>query len=139
MEKYKTCIDCKKSKIETTFAKKGKSSGRRNRCNTCHERRRSKRNPDKVREKNRRTHLKLNYNMSLEKYNELYTNQQGLCKICRNFNDLLFVDHCHTTGKVRGLLCNNCNSGLGFFRDNIEYLSGAILYLKETNTDKSTN
>lgn len=52
------------------------------------------------------------------------------CQIC--YNELqLAVDHCHESGKVRGLLCSNCNNGLGRFKDNLEYLKNAIKYLKE--------
>jgi hypothetical protein len=43
---------------------------------------------------------------------------------------MLSIDHCHNTGKVRGLLCDHCNKGLGLFKDNIDYLNKAIEYLK---------
>jgi hypothetical protein len=46
----------------------------------------------------------------------------------------LAVDHCHTTGKIRGLLCSKCNPALGAFNDNIEILNSAIKYLKEYET-----
>lgn len=52
------------------------------------------------------------------------------CEIC--YNKLpLAVDHCHDSGKVRGLLCNNCNNGLGRFMDNIQILKNAVKYLEE--------
>lgn len=134
---YKTCIDCNESKEESKFAKKGKESGRRTRCTTCQGKKRAKRDPEGLKLKNRRTQLRLKYSMSLEDYNQMYNNQQGLCKICGDFYNLLFIDHCHSTNKIRGLLCNGCNSGLGFFKDNSNILNRAILYLKETNTDKN--
>ena len=50
------------------------------------------------------------------------------CMICGS-EERLCIDHCHTTSKVRGILCSKCNTGLGMFRDNIEYLAEAIKYL----------
>lgn len=50
------------------------------------------------------------------------------CMICGS-TERLCIDHCHKTSKVRGILCSRCNSGLGMFRDNIEYLAEAIKYL----------
>ena len=50
------------------------------------------------------------------------------CMICGSL-ERLCIDHCHATNKVRGILCSKCNSGLGMFRDNIEYLAEAIKYL----------
>lgn len=72
---------------------------------------------------------------------ELMAKQSGLCAICRkpeaSTDGLsgkvrqLAIDHCHETGRVRGLLCNSCNRGLGLFQDNTELLARAVLYLKE--------
>lgn len=84
------------------------------------------------------------YGITLDDYNMMYESQGGVCKICeqkcdhpqRNDIDTLCVDHCHETGKVRGLLCNKCNSLLGWARDNIETLAKAIDYLNETSTSK---
>ena len=56
------------------------------------------------------------------------------CAICREEVPLA-VDHCHTTGSIRGLLCGNCNQGLGRFKDNIVSLNNAIKYLKEFKED----
>lgn len=75
------------------------------------------------------------YGMTLEEYEAMVTLSHGQCSICRR--DMLGVgcgkmciDHDHKTGKVRGLLCNECNVGLGQFRDNIECLLSAIEYLR---------
>ena len=54
----------------------------------------------------------------------------GRCAICRKSVDLV-VDHCHDTGSVRGLLCHNCNTGLGLFGDSQEVLQKAIEYLRD--------
>ncbi len=66
----------------------------------------------------------------------MFEKQNGECRICnvklnknRYVGDMAVVDHCHTTGKIRGLLCNSCNRGLGYFRDNPKFLSNAISYL----------
>lgn len=53
---------------------------------------------------------------------------EQVCQICGSTENLC-IDHCHTTSKVRGLLCSKCNIGLGMFRDNTEYLAEAIKYL----------
>ena len=54
----------------------------------------------------------------------------GRCEVCGD-DGILVVDHDHETGRVRGVLCNRCNSGLGFFRDNPDYLVNAVKYLEE--------
>lgn len=82
---------------------------------------------------NRKSHLKRHYKITPDKYNEIFLKQEGKCEICKihqnELNKKLSVDHCHKTGKIRGLLCNQCNTGLGMFRDNIQLLIGAIKYL----------
>lgn len=75
------------------------------------------------------------YGITSEQYKELYEKQDGKCCICGKHKpdsgrDGLAVDHCHTEGHVRGLLCPNCNMGLGSFFDNIETLQNAIKYLE---------
>ncbi len=83
------------------------------------------------------------YGLSLKDYDNMLEAQDFRCKICGSTNPngnentmskktRFSVDHCHTTGKVRGLLCTKCNSGIGMFNDNISLLTAAISYLKET-------
>ena len=66
--------------------------------------------------------------ISRDEFNALEKAQEGRCKICKKEKPLV-IDHCHAEGHVRGLLCKQCNSGLGMFYDNIAYLSEAIEYL----------
>jgi hypothetical protein len=86
-------------------------------------------NQNKVKNKN----LSYKYGISIEDYNKLFEQQEGCCAICdkhqQEFKKALSVDHCHDTGKVRGLLCQHCNSVLGLSKDNIEVLQAAINYL----------
>lgn len=70
------------------------------------------------------------YGVTPEEYAALLDNCHGLCTICKS-SDPLIVDHNHSTGNVRGLLCNSCNTGLGLFRDNPELLAHAVDYLHE--------
>jgi hypothetical protein len=75
--------------------------------------------------------LKRKFNLSPEEYNDLLEKQGGVCAICKqNCTRALAVDHNHTTGKVRGLLCNNCNRGIGHLRDSIDLLKSATSYLE---------
>lgn len=70
----------------------------------------------------------------LEKYEDMFQEQNGLCKICSqeeaNGNSLS-IDHCHHTGVVRGLLCSNCNRGIGLLKDDYKILEKAKDYLKK--------
>jgi protein-arginine kinase activator protein McsA len=77
--------------------------------------------------------LKLRYNISIDDYEKMLENQLGLCKICHQSNQKLLIDHDHKTGKIRGLLCNGCNRGLGYFNENILALKEAIIYLVQSN------
>ncbi len=88
----------------------------------------------------KRYRLKKLYGMSETDFNDMFYSQGGTCKLCKSLGDImidgwLVVDHCHKTGKPRGLLCPTCNSGLGHFKDNILTIKNAINYLKE-NTDE---
>lgn len=91
-----------------------------------------KSNPDKT--KNEK--LKLRFNISINEYNDLLAKQNSQCGICKS--NLIFsqnnpkspcVDHCHTTQKIRGILCRMCNSGLGGLKDSPELLRNAVLWI----------
>jgi len=89
-------------------------------------------------ESNRKKKLSQKYNMTVEKYDSMLKEQNNCCKICSTheseFNKRLAVDHCHTTGKIRGLLCMACNILLGKAKDNINTLNNAIDYLNNNNS-----
>lgn len=93
-------------------------------------------NADRVREQaEKRTKLVrfARHGISEEQYQEMENSQRGLCAICRRACDVvgtLSIDHDHETGRVRGLLCKRCNSGLGFFRENPDLLIWAGAYLR---------
>ncbi len=77
------------------------------------------------------------FGITQEQYEAILKKQDGLCAICSkpqgsgtNQDKRLAVDHDHKTGKIRGLLCTNCNPGLGFFKDDIVFLKRAIEYLE---------
>lgn len=73
------------------------------------------------------------FGMTPDDYLRMLDRQNGVCGICRRKNGKkkLCVDHCHTTGRVRGLLCTKCNKGLGIFGDDAARLVRAAEYLKE--------
>jgi len=93
------------------------------------------------RDKQKIQDLKKRFNITLEQYREMQKQQNNVCAICgspeididnrtQKVRDLA-VDHCHTTHKVRGLLCRGCNQGLGNFKDNTQFLHNAINYLTD--------
>lgn len=83
--------------------------------------------------------LKYNYGITLEEYEVLYNRTNGRCYICSKSPELkecgnrnwLCLDHDHDTNEIRGLLCGQCNSALGLFYDNTEYLARAMSYINE--------
>lgn len=101
-----------------------------------HQREYRKKYPDRM----KACDLKKKFGLSLDVYYEMLESQNHVCAICKRPENAvdyrtglpraLAVDHCHETNKVRGLLCTQCNRGLGKFNDNVEYLQSAITYLK---------
>lgn len=70
------------------------------------------------------------YGLTTQEYNNLNEQQEYKCAICeKKISKGLYVDHCHDTGVVRGLLCHSCNIGLGHFKDRPELLRNAIKYI----------
>ena len=92
----------------------------------------AKANPDS----RRSTRLKFNYGIDLDKYNQLFQNQKGRCKICERHRDILSsnlnVDHNHNTGKIRGLLCNQCNQAIGLLKEDVSIILKAAEYVKNS-------
>ena len=89
-------------------------------------------------DKQRHRNLLAKYGMTLDDYNRMLAAQNGVCAIChlppsgnRNSRTIhLAVDHCHTSGKIRKLLCSHCNAGVGGFKDDPTLLRAAIAYLE---------
>jgi len=91
--------------------------------------------PEKFKIKSRNSWYKTRFGLSIEDFNKLFEEQNGCCAICgRHQSEVtktFHVDHNHTTNKIRELLCPTCNQGLGFFKENIQYLENAIKYIQK--------
>jgi hypothetical protein len=83
-----------------------------------------------------RSRLKNTYGLTEQSYKNMFVSQDYRCAICNTHQDeihrKLHVDHCHESGKVRGLLCNDCNRGLGSFKDDLGRMTAAIRYLENS-------
>ena len=117
----KKCPVCQQYKYDSEFYKnKTKKNGLSYSCKTCSDLKERHRNLKK-------------YGLSEEDYIQLCKTQNYKCKICgvseTELQKKLCIDHDHKTGKVRGLLCNNCNLALGYFKDDIPAIKKAIDYL----------
>lgn len=132
----KKCRCCGENKQITEFyLKKGKYYS--SYCRTCEVEKAKKKNKKNSKkctfEQSRRNTLRSKFNLSIEDYNKLFELQGGKCAICRKHQSelrkSLSVDHCHNTMKIRGLLCNNCNAGIGLLQDNKEVIEAALWYL----------
>jgi len=132
----KVCSSCCTRKLFSDFSKrKGTKDGLHYICKQCaNERRRERRKqPDYLKNET----LKRDFSLSFEDYKKMLLAQNGVCAICdcpetstyKGKLRHLSVDHDHKTGQIRGLLCNDCNSALGFFKDDIQVLRKAAKYL----------
>jgi len=134
------CTKCNETKSIEEFVKsKTTKSGYRGICKTCFNAYYAKRRVEKyeqVRSYEKKFHrqrrLKYEYNTTEEVISEMAQKQEHKCAICFKESKLV-IDHCHVGGQVRGLLCTNCNTGLGQFKDNVESLRMAIEYLEKHN------
>lgn len=143
----KHCRKCDTTKALDDFHKdSGAGDGLCAHCKECKNavsREWTRRNPEKVKAHGKkrvesgayRTYqLKKKYQLTDEQYEDMLESQDGKCAICEatdpgRGNKYFVVDHDHDTGKVRGLLCNNCNRVLGLFGDSAETIESAITYL----------
>lgn len=82
-------------------------------------------------EKRKDRHLRSDFGINIKTYNSMLEEQKSKCAICGGGEgEVLYVDHDHKTGKVRGLLCHRCNTALGRMKDNPSLLEKAIFYIK---------
>jgi len=73
----------------------------------------------------------LGIDISLKEYNLRCALLNDECEICKKKNGTLNVDHCHTTGKIRGLLCGSCNRAIGLLKEDVSILQSAVNYLNK--------
>lgn len=149
----KACTKCKQIKEFTEFFKANNTAdGYYSMCKACKtaatlEHR--KKNPPKYNDymkkwrgknpdKQHATDIKRLYKLPIEEYNKMLAAQNCQCKICGKHHDpskkrgRLYVDHCHRTGKIRGLLCSACNCALGYLNDDTGLIEKAIAYITKT-------
>ena len=126
------CINCNQELPRSKFhIRNSRKVGIEYRCKDCTNARKReyrKNNKDLIRAQNKRR----NPGWDINRYNEYVELQGNRCAICGTDNPLLSdwsADHDHVTNQPRGLLCVRCNAGLGYFKDNPEYLQSAINYL----------
>jgi len=158
----RSCSACKTSKPEEDFGRdKHNTSGFTNKCKECRNqyyRDKTKEKPEiygygkrnaKSKEKRREYYARpevvkrmrnayfiKTFEITLDQYDKMLSDQQGKCKICGRLGgdiriERLVVDHNHVTDKIRGLLCQSCNRGMGLLKDSLEILGKAINYLRE--------
>lgn len=87
-----------------------------------------RKNRDRNRYLTKKSYLKKTYGLTYEQYLDLIEDQNGECAICREFKEL-HIDHCHKTGKIRALLCPECNKVLGLAKEKIDILQSMIVYI----------
>jgi hypothetical protein len=139
------CTKCGELKPLESFTKRAeRPKGHHSWCKKCVNLDRKKayreRNPEAVKDQK----LKATFGINLEDYNNMLLAQGNVCAICKKEESVisvngstkaLAVDHCHTTGKVRGLLCQKCNQAIGLFNDDLEKLNSAISYIRRVCDD----
>ena len=128
----KICATCKKQKLVIEFYKcKANKDGLYHECKSCksdYDKLRHRKNPKARLDKN----LQNRYGITLEQKQHMIASQNGKCAICETKLDNgkhTCVDHCHTTGKIRKILCRSCNIMIGHSKENTEILNKAIQYL----------
>lgn len=148
------CVTCQEIKPLDYFYKSSRNkSGRKGQCINCYteigdeyrsrpevreliaQRRQkfNRENPEEAYRRQRKYGFKQKYGIDLEDYDAMLAGQDGRCAICFALpspDAPLYVDHCHSTGAVRGLLCHPCNAGIGFLGDDPNRMTSAIRYLE---------
>lgn len=141
-DQSKVCCVCEERKDFTEFYNaKNKSDSKGYRCKSCDDKAKKRwanNNEERSRYLARNRRLKFCYGIDIPEYNRILEGQDGRCAICGKLEEdnvvhksvkFLSVDHDHTTGKIRGLLCNQCNRGIGMLGDTVDSLRNAIRYL----------
>lgn len=136
MDKLKVCASCKVEKEWKEFNLR-KTGTPYSYCQSCYKPQQRdyskgyylKRKQEGRKDENKPRRLLRQYGITIDQYNAMKAACADCCVLCGT--SPVFVDHCHKTGVVRGMLCRNCNFGLGLFQDNSELLRKAASYLEE--------
>jgi len=138
----KLCPECGELKARETFRQRlnGYTASYCPACEAVIAKRYRKANPEAQRKIASDASLFVQHSLRRSDYDEMLAAQGGRCAICLSGDPgkkpRFFVDHCHETMEIRGLLCTSCNSGLGFLKENPKVLERAIAYLKTARTGK---
>ena len=139
MPSEKKCSKCGEVKLASSFHKdKCAKSGLCSYCKPC-----SRKHALSHYRKNPHKHwcynIKRQYGITAVQYYMMLDSQGGRCAVCKGTDEVnsarnyrMPIDHCHETGKVRGILCTNCNRAIGLLGDNVGNLESAIAYLRAT-------
>lgn len=142
--RFRTCTMCQAEKPLSDFGQRGERDGTplyKSRCKACEAERAREwyyNNKERGDANSRRSRLNARFGITPEEYERLLADQGGVCAICANPERTerdgkpmrLSVDHCHTTGKVRGLLCHGCNRSIGLFGEDVDLMEKAAQYLE---------
>ena len=152
MATNKTCTFCKTEKPLTEFFSRGGKLSHlyKSRCKLCMQAKRQEwalKNKEHLNEWRRKNWVTANRRLKRrgateELYNELYEVQQGCCAVCNEPEEKfswLCIDHDHSTGRIRGLLCPNCNRGIGLLQDSSVLLEKAAKYISEAKEKELCN
>jgi hypothetical protein len=131
----KTCSKCKTLKLAKEYSKGRNKDGYHSYCKPCMKEYSSKWWKDNGED----YHYLSSYGLTREQVSQMLNEQEHKCALCsvdlqmkQGFKDSAHVDHCHTTGTVRGILCGNCNTSLGKLGDSVESIQRVLDYLKKS-------
>lgn len=151
----KKCIKCLETKNNTEFFRdKYQIDGRVSTCKKCrkdyykehyiknkekyikNQAEYKKNNIEKYKLYHNKYVMNKRFGISIETYTEMFNRQNGVCAICNlkeKSSKRMAIDHCHKTGKIRGLLCSWCNRAIGLLKDDVNLLKNSITYLTKNS------
>lgn len=150
-DNMKKCSVCSKQQPFKNYHRSKKSKdGYGYRCKDCDRQARhdyKEKNKERFALLARGRQLKWKYGITLEEYDAMFEKQGKKCAVCeatenkglKQDDRSWSVDHCHTTGQIRGILCNNCNRAIGLLQDSKEIVYRAAEYLGNTIKERLTN
>lgn len=145
LKKCSICLEDFEASLKM-FPKAKTKDGLGTYCRKCNSNKTSEwksNNKDREKLNRRKSALKAAYGISVDEYDSILKSQDGGCKLCNRTDtgskrcNYFHVDHDHATGKVRGLLCNNCNRGIGYLGDSPERLVKAAEYIRSHYVGKN--